>query len=64
MLMHFKKKVSSTRKAIIFLRYSDKCKYIPVVKVLDNGESLLLDEELSETVLLDQLGEIQLSSKK
>ncbi len=64
MLMHFKEKTSSNRKAILYLRYSDQCRYIPVVKVYDKNLTLLLEADLPEMVALDRLGEIQLSSKK
>ncbi len=64
MRMHFKEKTSANRRAIVYLRYSDQCKYVPLVQVFDRDGRLLLEAELPEMVLLDRLGEIQLSSKK
>ena len=64
MLMKFKEKVSATRKAIIFLRFLDTCRFFPLLRVYDAEGNLLLEKDLPETVALDYLGEIQVSAKR
>lgn len=64
MLMKFKEKVSSKRKAVVFLRYLDTCRYSPLLRVYDTEENLLFEQDLPETLMLDYLGEIQVSTKK
>ena len=64
MLMKFKEKVSTKRKAVIFLRYLDTCRFYPLLRVYDTDENLLLEEDLPQTVALDYLGEIQISAKR
>ena len=64
MLMRFKEKVSSKRKAVIFLRYLDTCRYYPLLRVYDMEDNLLFEQDLPETLMLDYLGEIQIGAKK
>ena len=64
MLMKFKKKVTTNRKAIIYLRYLDNCRYLPFLRVLDLEDRILFETDLPETLDLNFLGDIQVSSKK
>lgn len=64
MLMKFKEKISTNRKAIVFLRCLDSCKFHPLLRVYDAEDNLLLEKNLPETILLDYLGDIQVSSKR
>jgi len=64
MLMKFKEKKSSKRKAVIFLRYLDDCIYYPLLRVYDMEEKILYEKDLPKTLMLDNLGEIQLSTKR
>ena len=64
MLMKFKEKVSTNRRAVIFLRLLDCCKFHPLLRVYDHEENLLFEKDLPEAVTLDYLGEIQLSAKR
>lgn len=64
MLMKFKEKVSTKRKAVIFLRYLDTCKFYPLLRVYDTEDNLLFEKNLPETVMLDYLGDIQISTKR
>ena len=64
MLMKFKEKSSAKRKAVVFLRYLDTCRYCPLLRVYDTEDNLLFEKDLPETVMLDYLGEIQVSAKK
>ena len=64
MLMKFKEKISTNRKAIVFLRCLDSCKFYPLLRVYDAEDNLLLEKDLPETVLLDYLGDIQVSSNR
>ncbi|MBP3542065.1 MAG: hypothetical protein J6K72_09680 [Clostridia bacterium] len=64
MLMKFKEKVSTKRKAVIFLRYLDTCRFYPLLRVYDTEENLLFEKDLPETLVLDYIGEIQISTKK
>jgi hypothetical protein len=63
MLMKFKEKCSTKRRAVIFLRYLDTCKFYPLLRVYDMEDHLLLEKDLPETLLLDYLGEIQVGVK-
>ena len=64
MLMKFKEKVSTKRKAVIFLRFLDTCRFSPLLRVYDAEENLLFEKDLPQTVALDYLGEIQVSAKR
>ena len=64
MLMKFKEKISSKRKAVIFLRFLDTCRFSPLLRVYDTEENLLIEKDLPQTVALDYLGEIQVSTKR
>ena len=64
MLMKFKEKASTKRKAVIFLRFLDTCKFSPLLRVYDIEENLLFETDLPQTVALDCLGEIQVSATR
>ena len=64
MLMKFKEKISSKRKAVIFLRFLDTCRFSPLLHVYDTEENLLIEKDLPQTVALDYLGEIQVTTKR
>lgn len=64
MLMKFKEKVSTKRKAVIFLRFLDTCRFYPLLRVYDTEENLLFEKDLPEAVTLDYLGDIQVSAKR
>ena len=64
MLMKFKEKTSSKRKAVIFLRFLDSCKFYPLLRVYDAEDNLLFEKDLPEAVMLDYLGDIQVGAKR
>ena len=64
MLMKFKEKITSQRKAIIYLRYLDTCKFYPLLRIYDTEEHLLFEKDLPEALTLDYIGDIQISTKK
>ncbi|MDE5866112.1 MAG: hypothetical protein K2H31_05880 [Lachnospiraceae bacterium] len=64
MLMKFKEKVSAKRKAILYLRYLDNCRYLPLLRILDMEDRILFETDLPEMLDLSCLGDIQLSNKK
>lgn len=64
MRMVFKTKATAKRKATVYLRYLDTCRYRPLLQVTDPEDRLLLEQDLPEAVTLDYLGEILLSAKK
>ena len=64
MLVRFKEKATAKRRAVIFLRYLDTCRFHPLLRVYDPEEQLLFEKDLPEAVMLDYLGEIQVSMKK
>lgn len=64
MRMKFKEKVSARRRAVVFLRCLDNCRFHPLLQVLDMEGNLLFEQDLPETVTLDYLGEIQVSAKR
>ena len=64
MLMKFKEKVNTKRKAVIFLRFLDTCRFSPLLRVYDAEENLLFEKDLPQTASLDYLGEIQVSAKR
>ncbi len=64
MLMKFKEKASTKRRAVVFLRYLDSCRYAPLLRVYDLEDHLLLEKDLPKSLTLDYLGEIQVSVKR
>ncbi|MBQ6884499.1 MAG: hypothetical protein IJN56_02045 [Clostridia bacterium] len=64
MLVKFKEKVGTKRKAVIFLRFLDSCKFYPLLRVYDTEDNLLFETDLPQTVMLDYLGDIQVSAKR
>jgi hypothetical protein len=64
MLMKFKEKISSQRRAVLYLRYLDNGKYFPLLRVYDNEDNIILEKELPESQTLDPYGQISVSSRK
>lgn len=64
MLTKYKEKCSAKRRAVIFLRYLDTCRFFPLLRVYDTEGNLLFEKDLPESMLLDYLGEIQVSAKR
>lgn len=64
MLMFFKEKITSGRRAVIFLRYLDSCRFHPLLRVYDLEGKLLFETDLPEMILLDALGDIRVSSAR
>ncbi len=64
MLMKFKEKVSAKRKVIIYLRFLDNGRYLPLLRIFDMEDRILFETDLPETLDFDYLGEIQVSNKK
>ena len=64
MAMEFKEKITAKRKAVIYLRFLDSCKYYPLLKVFDKEDNLLFKTDLPKTIELDYLGNIQVSEKR
>ena len=64
MLMHFKEKKSAKGIATIYLRLLDTRKYLPLLSVTDLEGNEIFNANLPETIDLNIIGEIQLSSKK
>lgn len=64
MLMRFKEKQSVRNQAVIYLRYLDNARYLPLLRVFDADGQLLLETDLPEAVELGAYGEIRLSSKR
>lgn len=64
MLMKYKEKTSAKRRAVVYLRYLDRCIYYPLVHVYDMEDNLLFEKNLPETLTLESLGEIQVSTKR
>lgn len=63
-LMPFKEKTTDKRRAVIYLRFLDSCRYAPLLRVYDGAGSLLLERDLPQMVTLDVLGELQVGLKK
>lgn len=64
MLMKFKEKISTQRRAVLYLRYLDNGKYYPLLKVYDNEDNIILEKDLPESQTLDNYGQISVSTKK
>ena len=64
MLMKFKEKVSTKRKVLIFLRFLDSCEFYPLMRVYDTEDNLLFEKDLPKTIMLDYLGDIQVSAQR
>lgn len=64
MMMKFKEKVNTKRKAVVFLRFLDTCRFYPLLRVYDVEGNLLFEKDLPETITLDYLGDIQVSAKR
>ena len=64
MLVPFKEKTTAKRRAVIYLRFLDSCRYAPLLRVYDGEGSLLLQRDLPQSVTLDHLGELQVGLKK
>ena len=64
MLMLFKEKATAKRRAVLYLRFLDSCRYAPLLRVYDGDGNLLLERDLPQMVTLDALGELQVGLKK
>ena len=64
MLVKFKEKQSARHKAVVYLRYLDNGRYLPLLRVFDPEGSVLLEQDLPETNTLDAYGELLVSGKK
>ncbi len=64
MLMLRKQKITSTRRAVVYLRCLDDGYYLPLLRVFDKEENLLFEADLPKTYDLLILGEIQVSRNK
>jgi hypothetical protein len=64
MLVPFKEKATAKRRAVIYLRFLDSCRYAPLLRVYDGEGNLLLERDLPQMVTLDALGELQVGLKK
>ena len=64
MLMRFKTKKTAKYIAVIYLRYLNCAKYLPLLCIYDLNEKEILRKKLPLTIDLLSIGEIQLSSKK
>ena len=64
MLMPFREKATAKRRAVLYLRFLDSCRYAPLLRVYDGAGSLLLERDLPQMVTLDALGELQVGLKK
>lgn len=64
MLMLRKQKITSTRRAAVYLRCMDDEYYLPLLRVYDNEENLLFEADLPKTYDLTILGEIQVSRNR
>ena len=58
MLMKYKEKEVNNKKAIIYLRFLDTCKYFPLLRLFDNKGTIILEKDLPESITLDYIGEI------
>ena len=64
MLVRFKEKKAAKTSAVVFLRYLDEGKYLPLLCVYDADGKEILRRDLPASSELLQIGEIALSSKK
>lgn len=64
MLMRFKEKKAAKTTAVVFLRFLDNARYLPLLCVYDAEGKEILRRDLPASIELLQIGEIALSSKK
>lgn len=64
MLMLRKQKITSIRRAAVYLRCLDDGSYLPLLQVYDMEDNLLFEADLPKTYDLLILGEIQVSAKR
>ena len=62
--MKYKEKENSKRKAIIYLRYSDNCLFIPIIRIFNLENNLIFEKELAETNSLDDFGTLTVTNSK
>lgn len=62
--MHYKEKKAAKGTATVLLRLLDNGKYFPLLYVADASGNEIFRADLSETLDLNTIGEIQLSGKK
>ena len=58
MLMKYKEKETNNKRAIIYLRFLDTCKYFPLLRLFDNKGTIILEKDLPESITLDYIGEL------
>lgn len=64
MEMAYKRKETTKRKAVLYLRLLDSGSYHPLIRVWDAEDQLLLEADLPRMISLDALGDLQLSLHK
>ncbi|MBQ5333019.1 MAG: hypothetical protein J6K92_07155 [Oscillospiraceae bacterium] len=64
MCVKFKEKQAAKSKAEVFLFFTDSCRYLPLLRVSDAEGRIIFEEYLPESIDLNCIGEICLSSKK
>ena len=61
MLVKFKEKATAKRKAVIYLRFLDRMRYLPLLRVTDAQNKILLEADLPEMMELNALGNIRVA---
>lgn len=61
MLMKFKEKTTAKRKAVLYLRCLDHMRYLPLLRVMDSQNRILLEADLPEMIELNALGNIRVT---
>lgn len=64
MLMKFKEKKSAKCRAVIYLRYLDSGMFYPLLRVFDAEGKLLMEKDLPESLMLDYIGDIRISTNR
>ena len=64
MLVKFSEKITSKRRAYIYLRLTDEGMYYPLLMIYDSECNLLFRRNMPESLTLDRFGVIQLGLKK
>ena len=58
MLMKYKEKETNNKRAIVYLRFLDTCKFFPLLRLFDNKGTIILEKDLPKSITLDYIGEI------
>lgn len=61
MLMKFKEKKSSHKNAVIYLRCLDSGYFLPLLRVYNNNNELILEKDMPETIDANYIGQILLN---